>query len=327
VAALPPAIDELRASYPPDDAAAQAVLTTLSEGIGDKLGELEAAAAAYSTQRSKGGASRVVETERTMDSMRASIDAMRADERRRHEEAVQRWKREHDVNVVVLAAATGLNMLFVLLAGYFLSREHRRRRAETEVLEKLVDERTQGISDLYTSLQRIIENEKGALARELHDELGSLLVTVKMDLSQLRRHWPTDDPELERRWERIQSALSEGIDLKRRIVEQLRPTLLDNMGLTAALRWQLQESCEPAGLEYREHFPPEEPQITRDASIALFRIVQEALENVVNHAGARSVDLTVELDDDELAITVEDDGVAMAAGAPARRGPPRRSRQ
>jgi signal transduction histidine kinase len=120
---------------------------------------------------------------------------------------------------------------------------------------------------------------------------------------------PADSPEIEQRWNRIQSALSECIDLKRRVVEQLRPTLLDNMGLTAALRWQLQESCGPAGLEYREHFPTEEPQITRDASIALFRIVQESLSNIVKHAQAHSVDLTVELHDDKLTIMVEDDGI------------------
>jgi signal transduction histidine kinase len=328
VEGLPSAIDELRASYPADDASTQAALTALGEGIGDKLAELEATANEYSpehavdaTGAAGAAASRMIDSERTMDSIRASIDGMRADERRRHDEAVRLWGREHGVNVVVIAAATVLNMLFVLLAGHLLTRDYRRRRAQTETLEQQVSERTQGISDLYTSLQQVIENEKGALARELHDELGSLLVTVKMDLSQLRRHWPADSPELEQRWQRIQSALSECIDLKRRVVEQLRPTLLDNMGLTAALRWQLQESCGPAGLEYHEHFPPEEPQITRDASIALFRIVQEALENVIKHARAHCVDLTVELRNDELAITVEDDGVGPATSPRVASGP------
>ena len=323
---MPRAMNELRASYPADDTAAEAELTALGESIGDKLGELEAEATEYSRTAGAGataaaGTAAMVDSERTMDSLRASIDGMRADERREHDEAVGLWGREHAVNVVVLAAATILNMVFVLLAGHLLTRDYRRRRAATEVLEREVTDRTQGISELYTSLQQIVEKEKGALARELHDELGSLLVTVKMDLSQLRRQWPADRPEIEQRWQRIQSALSECIDLKRRVVEQLRPTLLDNMGLTAALRWQLQESCGPAGLEYHEHFPSEEPQITRDASIALFRIVQEALENVVKHARAHCVDLSVELANDELAITVEDDGVGLGVAPHTSPGP------
>jgi signal transduction histidine kinase len=325
---MPRAVDELRASYPADDAAAEAELTALGAKIGDKLGELEAAATEYSrtadadaTAVAGTAASRWGDGERTMDSLRASIDGMRADERREHDEAVRLWGREHAVNVVVIAAATILNMVFVLIAGHLLTRDDRRRRAATEVLEREVTDRTQGISELYTSLQQIIEKEKGALARELHDELGSLLVTVKMDLSQLRRQWPADSPEIERRWQRIQSALSECIDLKRRVVEQLRPTLLDNMGLTAALRWQLQESCGPAGLEYHEHFPSEEPQITRDASIALFRIVQEALENIVKHARAHCVDLYVELGNEELAITVEDDGIGLGSAPQTNPGP------
>jgi signal transduction histidine kinase len=324
---MPRALVDLRASYPSVDAAAQAVLTALGEDIGDMLGDLEAAANEYfrTATDAPGGAgaaaSRWVDGERTMDTLRASIDDMRADERRGHDEAVRVWGREHAVNVVVIAAATVLSMVLVLLAGHLLTRDYRRRTAATEVLEREVTERTQSISELYTSLQQIVEKEKGALARELHDELGSLLVTVKMDLSQLRRQWPADSPEIEQRWQRIQSALSECIDLKRRVVEQLRPTLLDNMGLTAALRWQLQESCGPAGLEYHEHFPSEEPQVTRDASIALFRIVQEALENVVKHARAHCVHLHVELGNDELSIAVEDDGVGLGAAPQTSPGP------
>jgi signal transduction histidine kinase len=312
---MPAALRELRGSYASDDATAQPALTALGEDIDDKLGELEAAAQAYRQQAAAGATAAVpagrdiATSERAMDGVRASIDRMRAEELRRHDEAAGAWGREHAINVVVIAAATLVNVLLVLLAGHLLTRDYRRRKAEAEALERQVAARTQGISELYASLQQIVEREKGALARELHDELGSLLVTVKMDLSQLRRHMPTDSPDLEQRWNRIQSALSECIDLKRRVVEQLRPTLLDNMGLTAALRWQLQETCGPAGLEYREHFPPEEPQITRDASIALFRIVQESLDNIVKHARAHRVDLTVELHEDKLTIMVEDDGV------------------
>jgi len=138
-----------------------------------------------------------------------------------------------------------------------------------------------------------------------------VLVAVKMDLSQLRHHLPKGNPEIEKRWERIQSALSEGIDLKRRVVEQLRPTLLDNMGLSAALKWQLQEACGRAGIVCREHFADTEPHFTSDASIAIFRIVQESLTNILKHARAKSVDLSLDVDEERLVVTVEDDGIGI----------------
>ena len=126
------------------------------------------------------------------------------------------------------------------------------------------------------------------------------------------------------RLRRIQDVLEQGIDLKRRVIEELRPTLLDNMGLVAALRWQLDETCGRAGLKCEGHFPAEEPDIDPRTSIALFRVVQEALTNVQKHAtGAKRVDVTLEMLSTHVLLVVSDDGAGIAPaaiGKPQSRG-------
>ena len=99
---------------------------------------------------------------------------------------------------------------------------------------------------LSRQLQHVTEKEKAQLARSLHDELGGLLIAVKMDISWLQKRWPKPTPDVQARWERVFKVLDDGVDFKRRVVESLRPTLLDNMGLIAALRWVAQETCATA---------------------------------------------------------------------------------
>ena len=122
-------------------------------------------------------------------------------------------------------------------------------------LEREAEERNRELVELSTHLQSMAEREKAALARELHDELGGLLVGARMDISWAEQHLGDDDSGLKERLRRVQQNLSAGVDLKRRIIEELRPTLLDNVGLFAALRWQLKETCGGAGLKCTESYP------------------------------------------------------------------------
>jgi signal transduction histidine kinase len=105
--------------------------------------------------------------------------------------------------------------------------------------------------------------------------------------------------------------LDEGVDFKRRVVENLRPTLLDNMGLLAALRWVSQDTCSRAGLSYTECYPEEEPLLAEEVSILAFRLVQEALTNVVKHAHATDVRIEVGNNDRQLTVLVEDNGIGI----------------
>jgi len=120
-----------------------------------------------------------------------------------------------------------------------------------------------------------------------------------------------NDPTIKPRWERIQAAISAGVDLKRRVTEQLRPTLLDNMGLIAALRWQVREAARQANLGLVDSFPESELSVSNDAAIAIFRAVQEAVTNVVKHAQATALRVICKADEETFAITVEDNGIGL----------------
>jgi signal transduction histidine kinase len=170
------------------------------------------------------------------------------------------------------------------------------------------------LSELAANLQRYVESEKVLLARQLHDELGGALVGAKMDLAWLRRRIGSTDPEVVSRWERLERALETGIAFKRRVVEQLRPTLLDNLGFYAAARWLVEETCAAAGLKTELELPLPEPQLPQDVGIALFRILQESLHNVTRHARATRVKISVIMDpNNTLRMVVMDDGVGLAA--------------
>ncbi len=177
-----------------------------------------------------------------------------------------------------------------------------------------LDERAAELSELAANLQTMAESEKVLLARLLHDELGGALVGAKMDLSWLRRRIGSTDPDIVARWDRLERALETGIAFKRRIVEQLRPTLLDNLGFYAAARWLIEETCAEAGLESDLHLPLPEPLLTKDVGIALFRILQESLQNVARHARATGVTIKVRIDRAKhvLSLTVADDGVGIS---------------
>jgi signal transduction histidine kinase len=177
-----------------------------------------------------------------------------------------------------------------------------------------LDERAAQLSELAANLQTIAESEKILLARQLHDELGGALVGAKMDLSWLRRRIGSTDPEVIARWDRLERALETGIAFKRRMVEQLRPTLLDNLGFYAAARWLVEETCADAGLQCKLDLPLPEPLLSKEVGIALFRILQESLQNVARHARASRVTITVRADRRERAVSllVADDGVGIS---------------
>ncbi len=150
-----------------------------------------------------------------------------------------------------------------------------------------------------THLQSVTEQEKAGLARELHDELGGLLVAASMDLAWLDHELATAPPEcrtgeLRRRLHRLRDALASAVDIKRRIIEELRPTLLDNVGLFAALRWLVDTTTLRSGLASEIRFPATEPAFSPQASIALFRTAQAGIGIIMQSKGVRCIALVLE---------------------------------
>ncbi len=290
--------------------------------IGAKLAELSASLALYSSQGPE-QAMALVRTDlgsSAMNDIRSAAGSIREAERNEVDTEIARAERLRVVSRALMGGVMVLNISLLIVAAALLARQARRRAElteqlanENEELERRVRRRTSELSALSSHLQQLSEKEKAALARELHDELGGLLIAAKMDVSWLQKRSASAlDPDLQARWARVHKVLDDGVDFKRRVVESLRPTLLDNMGLLPALRWITQETCNRAGLHYTESYPELEPLLTDDAAIMVFRLVQESLTNVVKHAHASEVRVEVHTSGTELTVLVEDNGVGIA---------------
>ena len=314
------ALDRLHDTYGGDESSSE--FHELRVLTGKELGELEDGIAILK-KRSISPAASVAGTDvgkRTMDSIGAIVAKMRSEETSEAGAANAEWQRDFRLSRWVSAAGATLNIGLVLLAIRLVYSDMRRRarqaaalRDQKLLLELEVEARTSELTALSTHLQGVSEQEKSALSRELHDELGGLLVAARMDLSWLQQRLPIADPSIEQRFKRIHDSLSAGVDLKRRVVEELRPTLLDNMGLFTALRWQFKETCRRTGLRCTETIPESEPKFSPDAAIGIFRVAQEALTNILKHSEAKSADLFIAIDRETFTLRITDDGKGIPA--------------
>jgi signal transduction histidine kinase len=162
-------------------------------------------------------------------------------------------------------------------------------------------------SGLITHIQGVMEHQKALLARELHDELGGLLVGAVMDLAWAEQHLSAPPAELRQKLVRARQTLAAAIDLKRKLIEELRPTLLDNVGLFAALRWHVQASCTRAGLTCDVRVPDEERRFQPNIPITLFRIVQEALAVIVARKPISGAEFSVAVTERTLTLDIRSD--------------------
>jgi len=179
----------------------------------------------------------------------------------------------------------------------------------------LVEGREPAASSLIAHIQGAMEHQKALLARELHDELGGLLVGAVMDLAWAEQHLSAPTVELRQKLIRARQTLAAAIDLKRKLIEELRPTLLDNVGLFAALRWHVSAACTRAGLTCIIHVPEDERRFLPNIPITLFRIVQEALAVIVARKPVASAEFSVTIDRRTIAILIRSDAAAAPADA------------
>ncbi len=182
---------------------------------------------------------------------------------------------------------------------------------ERDLLESQVRERTASLAQLATHLQQVREEERGHLARELHDELGALLTAAKLDVARLKSRMAGQPPEVTERLQHLTESLNSGIALKRRIIEDLRPSSLANLGLTSALEILAREFSERSGVEVATSL--EQVELDEPAQLTVYRIVQESLTNVGKYAEARQVDVSVRDYNNHIEVEVRDDGKGFDA--------------
>ncbi|HEX4885942.1 MAG TPA: CHASE3 domain-containing protein [Casimicrobiaceae bacterium] len=297
--------------------------------IGKKLNELEATIALYE-KAGRATAFELLNTgigQRTMDQIRSEVAAISEEHAKVLSSSTALWDRDVRIARFGMQAMTIFTIVLLLVVWGLLRREMRQREearrllvAERERLGADVDRRTAELSELSNHLQMVREEEKTRLARDIHDELGGVLVSAKMDVAWAEeRLRGTEASDAAAKLRRALESLDAGVALKRRIIEELRPSLLDNLGLGPAIEWLAHQTCDRAGIELETNVPTDAPPLPPHISIALYRIVQEALTNVLKYAKAKKVELDLVQAEDSVSLVIGDDGIGMPPEAKTHR--------
>ena len=178
------------------------------------------------------------------------------------------------------------------------------RKRSAEVIRKKEEE----LRNLTAYMQKATEMERTTIAREIHDELGQALTLLKIDLSLFRKMFSGDQISMLEKTDAMSRLIDKTIQTVQRISTDLRPGLLDDLGLSAAIEWQLEEFQERTGIACKIIIDPGDVTFDRDRNTALFRIFQETLTNIARHAEATEVSVSLQQKDGQIELKVQDNG-------------------
>lgn len=192
-----------------------------------------------------------------------------------------------------------------------------RKRAEDAIRQSQSE-----LRELSARVLEAREDEKTLIARELHDELGQALTALKMDVAWLRQRLPAEAPAVAAKIESMDRMLDATVASTRRISSDLRPLMLDDLGLPDAADWLVKDFAQRSGIECE--FELADPEalagVSRPVATALYRIMQESLTNVARHAGAKRARIALGVAGSDVTLTVDDDGRGMPAAKRAKTG-------
>lgn len=179
---------------------------------------------------------------------------------------------------------------------------------ERRRIEEQLQSTQKNLRALAAHLQSVREEEWTRIAREIHDQLGQALTGLKMDLAWIANRLPAGATDLSDKAQSMSGLIDETVQMVRAIASRLRPEVLDELGLPAAIDWQAGDFQRRSGIRCAVSLPPKVPALDRERATAAFRIFQEVLTNVARHANATRVDIGVYPDDHAFVLTVEDNG-------------------
>ncbi len=184
---------------------------------------------------------------------------------------------------------------------------------ERDQLEVTVSSRTRQLTELARYLQTTREDERSRLARNLHDDLGALLTSAKLDAARIKSRVATDSPETNSLLAHLVGNLNSSIALGRKIIEDLRPSALNNLGLVATLEILSREFAESSGLQVHGQF--EVVDLPPESELMVYRLMQEACTNILKYAKATNVWMQLRVQDAVVTASVRDDGVGFDTSA------------
>lgn len=186
-----------------------------------------------------------------------------------------------------------------------------RNISERKQAERELKQSGERLRELTAHLQGVRERERSRIAREIHDELGQVLTALSMDVRWLIMRLPPDWRELKEKANSMGELIRETVDSVTRICSELRPAILDNLGLSAAIEWQTEEFIHRTGIACHIHSEPPEIKLPEEVSTAVFRIFQEALTNIARHAHASAVEIRLGLTQKDFSLRVSDNGIGV----------------
>ncbi len=222
-------------------------------------------------------------------------------------ETKHRTKTDEILDVIVYSTVIRYHNKTLLLSNWYNITE--RKRTERE-LQKSREQ----LRELAAHLQSVREDERTSIAREIHDELGQVLTALKMDLSWLEGKLSTEQDSLADKVRSMKDLTDTTIQTIKRISTELRPGILDDLGLFAAVEWQTEEFQNRTGITCNVTLEPDEFNLDEKLSTAIFRIFQEALTNVARHSHATMVDIFMHQQAEKLVFMIKDDGTGIRDG-------------
>jgi PAS domain S-box-containing protein len=178
--------------------------------------------------------------------------------------------------------------------------------------EELLVLQSEQLRALAERLQWVREEDRKQVARDLHDQIGQILTAIKMDMMWMTRHLPESESDVLARLKESIQLINDGVKAVRAICSGLRPGVLDDLGLAAAIEWQASEFASRNGVQCKVTVPPVDLHLDGDRATATFRIFQECLTNVIRHAQAKSVRVDLYQEEESILLIVEDDGIGFS---------------
>jgi PAS domain S-box-containing protein len=184
--------------------------------------------------------------------------------------------------------------------------------SDRKLAEKELQRSHQQLRKVSSHLEMAREQERRAMAREIHDELGQALTCLKMDLHWLNRHLDSQDEAIYHKIEEIDRQLNNTVHEVQRLSSELRPRLLDDLGLSAAMEWHANSVHERLGIAIDVVSIPEDISLSDSLNITIFRIFQEALTNIARHAQASQVEVALIMEPAVIGLTIKDNGRGLS---------------
>jgi signal transduction histidine kinase len=214
------------------------------------------------------------------------------------------------IAIVALVAGAGLGMRVML---------------RMDELERGAEAAQEELRSLAVQLRSVQENERKRLSRELHDEVGQMLTGIRMQLSSLSHSEAAQEAGTAVALERAKTNVEQTLGMVRNIAMLLRPSMLDDLGLTPALEWLVRETNRSSGIEIRTRLNPQADLLPDAHRTCIYRVLQEALNNATKHSGARLIEMELSMGDDVVSAELHDHGRGFDPAAEKQRRPGQRS--